>query len=89
LVGNKLNWRNTIPESTPFSRLLIGGIRGEQNSFGDLDNLIISAVVTAPPSEDFSLIDPKFSLANFSFSFQTQSNREYLIESTGNFAPPD
>ncbi|MEO5802446.1 MAG: BNR-4 repeat-containing protein [Verrucomicrobiota bacterium] len=86
-IGTNLPWRNTFAAGTSFNRVRIGAIRGTTNTFADIDNLVISAVVTAPPSEDFSLIDLGFSLTNFSFSFQTQSNREYLVESTSTLSP--
>jgi hypothetical protein len=81
VIATNLPWRNSYAEGTAFSRLRIGAIRGTTNTYGDVDNLTISGEMTAAAAETILLTNAASGTRAFSFSFKTNTNSEYLVES--------
>ena len=90
-VGTGLPWRNTFAAGTAFGKLRIGGIRGTVGDYGDIDNLVITGTppdLQPPDSENpIQLFAPQKNGGQFGFSFQTQTNRDYLVEHAGVLNP--
>jgi hypothetical protein len=84
-IGTNLPWRNNYPLGTSYSRVRFGGIRGQVGQYADVDNLVITADVPVVPtvSDDLVLTNAVGGAGKFAFSFQTKTNTEYLVESTG------
>lgn len=88
IAGTNLPWRNHPAAGTPFSRLRLGGILGTAGPYGDVDNLTVTveASLTNSPPEPIVLTNPASGSSGFSFSFQTEANAEYLIQSVPSLA---
>jgi hypothetical protein len=82
LIGTNLPWRNNHPLGTAYSRVRFGGIRGVTNTYADIDNIVISADVPVTPQTGLVLSNVVAAPSQFSFSFQTDSSLEYLVEAT-------
>jgi len=89
LLGTNLPWRNNHPAGTPYSRLRLGGIRGNNGTFADVDNLVITAEVPFTPPEVLLLTNAAAFASQFRFFFETKTNTEYLIESSGALTTAD
>jgi len=81
VIATNLPWRNSYAEGTAFSRLRIGGIRGTAGTYGEVDNLAVSGEVTRTVPETIVLTNAAGSTGTFAFSFKTNTNSEYLVES--------
>ena len=81
LLATNLPWRNNHPLGTPYSRLRFGGIRGPAGQYGEVDNLVVTAEVPFVAPETIVLTNVAGDARGFSFSFQTNTNAEYLVES--------
>lgn len=89
LIATNLPWRNNHPLGTRYSRLRMGGIRGPSGVYGEVDNLVITAEVPFTPPETLVLTNATTDDGGFRFSFQTKTDAEYLIETTGTLSPPE
>jgi hypothetical protein len=89
LIATNLPWRNNHPLGTRYSRLRIGGIRGPTGVYGEVDNILITAEVPYVPPEMIVLTNATTHAEGFSFSFQTKTDAEYLVEMTDTLSPPD
>lgn len=89
VAGTNLPWRNSFPTNTLFSRIRFGAIRGTVGQLADVDNLTVTATAPGvlPVVDDFALVEPRYGQTNFSFAWQTQTNREYLLESADELLP--
>ena len=81
VIATNLPWRNSYPEGTAFSRVRFGGIRGTSGTYGEVDNLVVSGELTATVSETIVLTNAAGGAGRFTFSFKTNTNSEYLVES--------
>jgi hypothetical protein len=89
LLGTNLPWRNNHPLETPYSRLRIGGIRGTNGTYADVDNLVVTAEVIPVVPDELRLYDPRLAAGEFSFAFATKTNREYAVQVATDAAAPD
>lgn len=81
-IRTGLPWRNSFAAGTSFSRLRLGGIRGITGTYGDVDNLVVTAEVPTPVLESIVLTNLANGAGGFRFAFQTKTNAEYLVESS-------
>jgi hypothetical protein len=88
VIATNLPWRYSYPEGTAFSRVRFGGIRGVAGTYGEVDNLVVSGELAVKLSEAIVLTNAAARGAEVAFSFQTQTNNEYLVESTGVLVAP-
>ena len=88
VIATNLPCRYSYPEGTAFSRVRFGGIRGVAGTYGEVDNLVVSGELAVKPSEAIVLTNAAARGAEVAFSFQTQTNNEYLVESTGVLVAP-
>ena len=89
LLATNLPWRNNHPLGTAYSRLRLGGIRGTNGTFADVDDLAISADVPVVPVEVLYLTNTASFASQFRFSFGTKTNAEYLVEAAGTLTNQD
>lgn len=80
LIGANLPWRNNHPAGTAYSRVRLGGIRGTNGTYADVDNLFVSAVVPYTSLDVLLLTNAAGVTGSFAFSFKTKTNAEYLLE---------
>lgn len=83
-LSQGLLWRTAEPQTVGTLRL--GAIRGTAGQYGEVDNLVLTAMVPYTPPETLVLTNPAGGAQTFAFSFQTKTNREYLVESVGSLA---
>ncbi len=89
VIATNLPWRNSYAAGTAFSRLRIGGIRGTAGTYGEVDNLVVSGEMTVTASESILLTNATGSVGKFAFSFRTNTNNEYLVESGRTLPAPE
>jgi hypothetical protein len=89
LIGQDLKWRDSFSAGASFSRLRLGAIRGVTNTYADVDNLVITAVVpeNSTNDNDFALTNLNLVSGKFSFGWLSESNREYLLETARTLSP--
>jgi hypothetical protein len=80
ILATNLPWRNNHPLGTAYSRVRFGGIRGVVNTYADVDNVVISAVVPYTPPQVLLITNATGSTGKFALSFQSKTNTEYLVE---------
>lgn len=89
VIATNLPWRNSYAEGTAFSRVRIGAIYGTNGPYADVDNLVVSGEVTAMATEKILLTNAIGGAGTFAFSFRTNTNSEYLVESKRALPAPE